>query len=73
MANEMPHRPSSAKQREPMPVSERAKIFMPFDPLAGFTAALRAKELEVEAAKSAGFEPVEDEGAIAPSGGTELP
>lgn len=32
-----------------MPMSERAKIFVPFDPLRGFSEALRAKEREVEA------------------------
>lgn len=32
-----------------MPLSERAKIFVPFDPLRGFDEALRAKEREVEA------------------------
>ncbi len=31
-----------------MPLSDRAKIFSPFDPLDGFRAALRAKELEIE-------------------------
>lgn len=34
--------------RAPMPLSDRAKIFSPFDPLDGFRAALRAKELEIE-------------------------
>lgn len=33
-----------------MPMSERAKIFVPFNPLKGFSEALRAKEREVEAA-----------------------
>ena len=37
-----------------MPMSERAKIFIPFDPLKGFTEALRAKELEVELAMTEG-------------------
>lgn len=37
-----------------MPVSERAKIFIPFDPLKGFSEALRAKELEVELAATEG-------------------
>ncbi len=32
------------KIRYPMPVSQRAKIFAPFDALKGFTEALRAKE-----------------------------
>ena len=31
-----------------MPLSERAKIFVPFNPLRGFQEALREKELEVE-------------------------
>ncbi|MDD7365108.1 MAG: hypothetical protein PUG35_06430 [Olsenella sp.] len=31
-----------------MPLSERAKIFMPFNPLKGFEEALREKEREVE-------------------------
>ncbi len=35
-------------------MSERAKIFIPFDPLKGFTEALRAKELEVELAMTEG-------------------
>ncbi|MBO5550571.1 MAG: YolD-like family protein [Lachnospiraceae bacterium] len=35
----MAHRP-----KYPMPVSQRAKIFAPFDALRGFGAALRAKE-----------------------------
>ena len=34
--------------RKPMPLEDRAKIFVPFDPLAGFREALRAKEREVE-------------------------
>lgn len=34
--------------RPRMPLEDRAKIFSPFDPLAGFRAALRAKEREVE-------------------------
>ncbi len=32
------------KSKFPMPVSQRAKIFAPFDALRGFSAALRAKE-----------------------------
>ncbi len=32
------------RPRYPMPVSQRAKIFAPFDALRGFSAALRAKE-----------------------------
>ena len=35
--------------RPRMPRSERAKIFIPFDPLKGYQEALRAKEREVEA------------------------
>ena len=31
-----------------MPLSQRAKIFIPFDPLKGFQDALREKEREVE-------------------------
>lgn len=33
-----------------MPLSQRAKIFIPFDPLKGFQEALRQKEREAEAA-----------------------
>lgn len=36
-----------------MPVSERAKIFIPFDPLEGFKEALARKEQEVEAERAA--------------------
>lgn len=36
-----------------MPVSERAKIFIPFDPLDGFKEALERKEREVEAERAA--------------------
>jgi len=32
------------RPKHPMPVSQRAKIFAPFDALRGFSAALRAKE-----------------------------
>lgn len=32
-----------------MPLEERAKIFIPFDPLKGFREALRQRELEAEA------------------------
>ena len=41
-----PHGPSSpgAIPRGRMPVSQRAKIFVPFDPLRGFQAALREQE-----------------------------
>lgn len=34
-----------------MPLEQRAKIFVPFDPLKGFREALEAKEAEVEAEK----------------------
>lgn len=37
-----------------MPLSERAKIFLPFEPLKGFHEALRAKEFEVELAMTEG-------------------
>ena len=33
-----------------MPLSQRAKIFIPFDPLKGYQEALREKEREAEAA-----------------------
>ena len=36
--------------RPRMPLSQRAKIFIPFDPLRGFQEALRQKEREAEAA-----------------------
>ena len=42
-APELPELP-----RPRMPLSQRAKIFMPFDALKGFQAALREKEREVE-------------------------
>ena len=35
--------------RPRMPLSQRAKIFIPFDPLKGYQDALRAKEWEAEA------------------------
>ena len=38
------------KGRPRMPLEQRAKIFVPFDPLVGFREALRAKEREVEEA-----------------------
>ena len=34
--------------RKPMPLEDRAKIYVPFDPLAGFREARGAKEPEVE-------------------------
>ena len=36
--------------RPRMPLSQRAKIFIPFDPLRGYQDALREKEREAEAA-----------------------
>ena len=36
--------------RPRMPLSQRAKIFIPFDPLKGYQEALRTKEREAEAA-----------------------
>ena len=36
--------------RPRMPLSQRAKIFIPFDPLKGYQEALREKEHEAEAA-----------------------
>ena len=36
--------------RKRMPLSERAKIFQPFNPLKGFAEALRQKEREAELA-----------------------
>ena len=49
----LPHLP-----RPRMPLSQRAKIFIPFDPLKGFQDALRQKEREAEAAhdERGGFE-----------------
>lgn len=35
--------------RPRMPLSQRAKIFIPFDPLKGYQEALREKEREAEA------------------------
>ena len=35
--------------RPRMPLSQRAKIFIPFDPLKGYQEALRQKEREAEA------------------------
>lgn len=35
-----------------MPLEDRAKIFVPFDPLQGFREALRQKEREVEKGES---------------------
>jgi len=36
-----------------MPLAERAKIFMPFDPLKGFREELRRREQKVEAQQAA--------------------
>ena len=36
-----------------MPLEQRAKIFIPFDPLEGFSDALRSAELRVEMEKRA--------------------
>jgi hypothetical protein len=43
--------PYGTKPRGRMPVSERAKIFIPFNPLKGFQEALRAKEREMESSQ----------------------
>lgn len=59
-----------ARPRARMPLSERAKIFIPFEPLAGFREAMRAKEIEVELAmtegdgvtRREGWRPVEETG-----------
>jgi hypothetical protein len=40
----------SNKERKPMALEDRAKIFVPFDPLSGFREALAKKEREVERA-----------------------
>ena len=51
-----PEAPAMAEPQAPvlprprMPLSQRAKIFIPFDPLKGYQEALRAKEMEAEAA-----------------------
>ena len=43
--------PEAPKLPRPrMPLSQRAKIFIPFDPLKGYQEALREKEREAEAA-----------------------
>ncbi|MBR3182204.1 MAG: hypothetical protein IKF56_06150 [Eggerthellaceae bacterium] len=43
--------PEAPKLPRPrMPLEQRAKIFVPFDPLKGYQEALRQKELEAEAA-----------------------
>ncbi|MDO4798340.1 MAG: hypothetical protein Q4A01_10035 [Coriobacteriales bacterium] len=40
----------TTRMRAPMPLEDRAKIFVPFDPLHGFREALREKEREADAA-----------------------
>ena len=48
MANSEHRLPELPRPR--MPLSQRAKIFIPFDPLKGYQEALREKEREAEAA-----------------------
>lgn len=51
MASKYDHMPlfdENGKLIHRMPPAERAKIFIPFDPLPGFREALEAKEREVE-------------------------
>ena len=48
MANDDRSLPELPRPR--MPLSQRAKIFIPFDPLKGYQEALREKEREAEAA-----------------------
>lgn len=50
MANEMKAPQAPQLPRPRMPRSQRAKIFIPFDPLKGYQEALREKEREAEAA-----------------------
>lgn len=50
MANETKTPQAPQLPRPRMPLAQRAKIFMPFDPLKGYQEALRNKELEAEAA-----------------------
>lgn len=45
----MPEPQEPTLPRPRMPLSQRAKIFIPFDPLKGYQEALRAKEREAEA------------------------
>ena len=40
---------TAVEPRGKMPLEERAKIFIPFDPLKGFREALRERELEAQA------------------------
>ena len=44
-----------------MPLSQRAKIFIPFDPLHGFQAALRQKEREAAAIAATPLSPEQSE------------
>lgn len=50
MASEMKTPQAPQLPRPRMPLSQRAKIFIPFDPLKGYQEALREKEREIEAA-----------------------
>lgn len=56
MANETDYAHTMADAQPPMlprprmPLSQRAKIFVPFDPLKGYQEALREKEREAEEA-----------------------
>ena len=49
MASNMKTPEAPKLPRPRMPLSQRAKIFIPFDPLKGYQEALRAKEREAEA------------------------
>ena len=49
MANNVFDAQAPVLPRPRMPLSQRAKIFIPFDPLKGYQEALRAKEREAEA------------------------
>ena len=48
MANDMKAPQAPQLPRPRMPLSQRAKIFIPFDPLKGYKEALREKEREAE-------------------------
>lgn len=64
MAYEMRDKTS---QRQRMPLGERAKIFIPFNPLAGFTEALRERERRaIEGIVD--FHPLDDEQARSQDG-----
>ena len=52
---------SSTSGRPRMSLDDRAKIFMPFNPLAGFTEALRERERRMRES-IVDFHPLEDEG-----------